>query len=593
MKKQPPPPTAERTEAGRIQLSPLQVTRLKTFTQTIARNGASNKAFRSEPKAHFFGLRLPDGTMGKDPAELQVGGEDARGAALVTTSFDENSISLASEAERGAYNLFKVAMAVVPKFNKTSAKLPREVPPFVPTLKQQPSPIPYDGHEPPLDFGGREFLGKSALRPTDLKNGLITGETGSGKSVSAVIPILEAFLKYQVDGRSTSMLVVDPKFELLQRVTETLAKQGQSERLVLIGKCPALKYFNDNGQTVRERFYKCKELVPAANDSYQQRWQAFSDSLVIEVLELDQLYLDRTGMPLLESLFSIACMKSCQHFGQWRALQEILDIGMAGLGQLKLLHDALALLLTFADMTDEVNPFVRYIGQSDSDQFYFNARTAKLITEAMGSPEIEQVVDFDTRFYRDGDERIHTDIQEAVNTGKVVVYQPANSHAHDVAARALKTLYFAGSLERSGENMCRSVAIVCDEAHRFLTYGRQTGEANMLSTCRGFRVNYVLATQAISSIRIALGESSLGAAEVQSILENTTSKWAFRTSDPTTAERLIHFIPKHPSNGQHILEARPLSTLETGESYFVCGNRYGRSKYRMDSTTQASGTSHE
>ena len=92
--------------------------------------------------------------------------------------------------------------------------------------------------------------------------------------------------------------------------------------------------------------------------------------------------------------------------------------------------------------------------------------------------------------------------------GPLVLYQPALHGPDELVARALKAAFFEAVLHdpdraRGGEDL-PLVGYVADEFHRFVTSDRVHGEQSFLDTCRSFGAFCVLACQSVAGIEHAL-----------------------------------------------------------------------------------------
>ena len=58
------------------------------------------------------------------------------------------------------------------------------------------------------------------------------------------------------------------------------------------------------------------------------------------------------------------------------------------------------------------------------------------------------------------------------------------------------------------------------------------------------------------------------------ILNNTANKVFMRNTDVKTRDTLQSILPTPPTNNQHIITARPLTTLDVGEAYYLLAARY-------------------
>ena len=158
--------------------------------------------------------------------------------------------------------------------------------------------------------------------------------------------------------------------------------------------------------------------------------------------------------------------------------------------------------------------------------------------------------------------------------GRFVLYQPKRGTADALVTRALKALFFEAVLAdparvNEGGRM-PLVGYVADEFQHFVTSDAVHGEQSFLDTCRSFGAFCVLATQSMSSILHALseggGERTTNEMALDMLLINTATKCFFRSTDPNTAHRVEALCPQRPGFSP-VTAVRPLSTLVPGECY--------------------------
>ena len=101
--------------------------------------------------------------------------------------------------------------------------------------------------------------------------------------------------------------------------------------------------------------------------------------------------------------------------------------------------------------------------------------------------------------------------------GRVLLFQPSRDGLDTLVTRVLKALFFeavfSDPIRASGGPDLPLVAYVADEFHQFVTSDRVHGEANFVDACRSYGVFCVLACQSVSSIENAFAHS--GGTEVQ------------------------------------------------------------------------------
>jgi hypothetical protein len=483
--------------------------------------------------------------------------------------------------EHSALDLYQSACKLLPGFEQASAQRYKEtIAAFV--AKQAVAPIPYSGSEPPLLFES-QLLERSRILPSDFLNVLGIGTTGSGKTWSLIQPALFSMLEYRLcGGKTCSILVVDPKVELLTGIERKLAALGELERLVVVGQCNPIDYFDDtDGLSLADRFEKVKSfvIVPGTSGrSDDNRWQVFAEQLILSFLRDDQKFSDACRFPLLESIAAMMTGDvSYLERNQWVALRKILMLGLESQLNLRHLSDVYDVLTLGVGMTRIDRPLARYVALVDLDQYFYNARGALGMVDNLASQDIEQLMDLSVR--RGLAKKNRTDVAALVARGAVLVLQPRQTASHDLVGRALKSLFFRSVMER--EDMERPIGYIADEFQRFITSDPETGEHTFLDRCRAYRVNCVLATQSMAALLAAAGRGGNSSSAIDSILVNCPTKLCFRTTDDTAVSTMKAFIPRDPRSEQHILNFRAPSTLLTGEYYFCFKHLWGRTRYQL------------
>ena len=160
--------------------------------------------------------------------------------------------------------------------------------------------------------------------------------------------------------------------------------------------------------------------------------------------------------------------------------------------------------------------------------------------------------------------------------GRLIVFQPARDALDQMLGVALKALLFEAVLadpdRARGDTGLPLVGYVADECHRFVTADPVHGEQSFLDTCRSFGAFCLLATQSVASIEHALSVGGASRATNDAataiIWNNTATKLVFRCTDAATADRVAALCPAYPG-WVAPLRVRPLSTLAPGECVAV------------------------
>ena len=166
-------------------------------------------------------------------------------------------------------------------------------------------------------------------------------------------------------------------------------------------------------------------------------------------------------------------------------------------------------------------------------------------------------------------------VQESMNKGRVIVYQPAitETAADNAFGRVLKSLWFKSTFTRTA--LERGIAYAADEFQRFAS-SDDSSEAHYVDRCRAYRGVVVLATQSIASLRLQLhrADKSVTQAEASAALDvllaNLSNKFFFRSTDIETIAYLRRAFPC--ASGQHVTEVRPVTSFPPGCCYFMCAS---------------------
>ena len=165
-------------------------------------------------------------------------------------------------------------------------------------------------------------------------------------------------------------------------------------------------------------------------------------------------------------------------------------------------------------------------------------------------------------------------VSRAGGDGRLVVFQPARDDQDRLVALALKALFFEAVLADPdrvhGAADLPLVGYVADEFHRYVTSDPVHGEGHFLDSARSHGAFVVLITQSVSSLELALAHGAASPAAIEAAVSvlwnNTATKLIFRSTDAHTADRLAELCPHHPG-WPPLTRLRPLSTLAPGECY--------------------------
>lgn len=437
---------------------------------------------------------------------------------------------------------------------------------------------------------------------------LITGETGSGKSASAVIPLLEAILRYPqeeeyrayaesvgagADAESDlrpAVLAVDPKREL-GAVVEREARGRKVIRVAYGEKSPVLHLFE--GRSGLDAF-EAVDLILQQSEFFtidQERtrepvWNMQAASILRDLVAID-MCLARRGMNHVRELWEALRTKlaPCETYNSF------LESVAYDRGNYFKPHST---LLNLSAGEDDRYPLACYLDVCEKLKvpgeltvrivslhgLYHSTRSGVVwmvngILSELASEEFASCVCVNP--LEPPPPKRLLSVTDALHRGDLVVYAPdSSSPIADMVGRCLKAKFFEFAFQR--ENKVRPFFYVVDEAHRFLTSGTQDGEQSLLDRCRAYRTGVVLATQSVASMMYRLEQSAGGSRNaLQIILNNCGNALYFRTPDIQTQENLQQRIPGPPKPDRpHVIKVRPLTSLGVGNCYALrCNGSWG------------------
>jgi len=474
-------------------------------------------------------------------------------------------------------------------------------------------PFPFGEHHPKFRIPGwKELLGpEECMDAADMaRHFLITGETGSGKSVSGVMPLLQSILRYPEDGMyeayskeagdaaepqkqlRPSVLVVDPKQEL----GDVVSREARGRRVIRVAygeRGPVLHLFEGRDLAKLDAF-EALDIILQQSDFFtmdQARtrepvWNMQAASILRDFIAIE-MWLHRRGEGTVAKLWDrvrealdksgdyasfLPCLRyePSNYFKPHGTLLNICN-GEDDRLPLNAYLDAAERLKVPGELTARLQAVNRLHHATRSGVVWM---VSGILTD-IASEEFAACVSVNPLEAPPLKKRLS--VTDALNRGDLVVYVPKSaSPIADMVGRCLKSRFFAFAFER--ENKVRPFFYVVDEAHRFLTAGEQDGEQSLLDRCRAFRTGVVLATQSIASMAYRLEACPAGGKNaLQMILNNCANAMYFRTADIQTQENLQQRIPLPPvANHPHVVKVRPLTSLGVGHCYALrCNGRWG------------------
>lgn len=495
--------------------------------------------------------------------------------------------------------------------------------------------IPWTGDEQPVHFA-QPFAGRTTYSPEMLsRHCFITGQTGTGKTTSYVLPYCLATLMYKEkdDDKFPGGLVIDPKSELFKKLN---AIESIRNRMIKLGeKGNRLNFFEftSDSTSTRERMKKLFNLVAATSNGNDnlEHWRQMGMTLVCDLMEVQAAVERKSAAKVHKSMNfladSIAMLRRiaanddvpnklvpdfqqvqhnvipkkaatqiCSGFdvalkNSLQLLREYFEVITIKHGVLVKASDHIDSLLDLYEI-DLPNPLLCFASDTDLlKQVIYLQMSIQPELADLCSPDIESLVNLDPMQSLNAND-MELSMRQCLDSGGVIVYQQGvvEPEIDKLVGKALKELFFRHIQSRT--DMKQPIVYVCDEFHRYVSDDRNFGEPIFLSFCRSYRVMTCLCTQSVSALKLALASRRSGAdhdAATQSILANFGMKIMMRSTDTETQQTAQSIYPfAHTRERPHVIEARPLSTLTVGESYFMTADgKCGREKVQLkDQTAQ-------
>ena len=460
---------------------------------------------------------------------------------------------------------------------------------------------------------------------------LALGDTGSGKSVSTVLPFVRA-LAHAPSGRVGCALLIDPKGEI-----GPIVQRDAPQRLRRIAPSESgIDLMMGRDWCLADDIADGRYLTAASR--IVLRVLSFEPSLPTRVLAdhehpsstTNAEFFDREGTSLLIVVLAFVLMVTDRRAAppeQWcagaegtcawvRGLLDRAHGGGAGRG-----HNALALAAYVFDSAlalggptfdpdpdsdfddppwrfgtavrvassvwrngqgeapDVIDRVLRYWHPMRCLRAQFGAivASARAACGAIAEPGLARTIYFGCEPAAPGSDAIGRDFARAVSRdapGQLLLFQPSRSGTDTLVGKIVKALFFEAVFNdpdrRRGGADTPIAAYVCDEFGRFVTSDPIHGEQSFLDTSRSFGVSCVLACQSIASIEHALAQRGGGGVQDRaavSILWNNTGSKFFFRSTDPRTADRVDDGCPRVPGFAPVTHVRPLSSLAPGECY--------------------------
>jgi hypothetical protein len=457
---------------------------------------------------------------------------------------------------------------------------PRPVPPSLPDPPRlEPRPLPWTGAEPALAVPEWEPLGLSRISPEVLsRHVLAVGGTGSGKTVSCVVPLAAAALRYPGPGGPEelrpALLVIDPKHEITPAL-EAMTREQALDRRVVRGETRMLDLFEAEAphalspeQIVERVFGVSRAWQREGGDRQQPFFIQAAQRVLQELVAIDGSLYRAGGAPHIDAFWDAVGQRlqeegvSPSHVFEpssyWPRLLQFTSLTAVSRRPVSLY---LKTCEQFGVPTGQTVPVRAWEGIPGDT---WGCIIATLQNAAREVADADRMVWLHP-YQRPPEER-KLSVLDALEAGWCVAYQPRPSSATDLyLLRLVKSSWYRLSLVRP--NKVRPLVIVIDEFQRIVS-ADASSEATLLDTCRAHRVAVVAATISISALQLALADSQVGGrgTALDAMLDAIGTRLFFRTTDTHSQIMLQTLLPAPPPGRPHVAAVRPLSSLDVGEA---------------------------
>ncbi len=413
---------------------------------------------------------------------------------------------------------------------------------------------------------------------------LITGETGSGKTVSAVKPLLRSALAYRASEafNRTSLLVIDPKHELQQIVRDECAPLERPTLMLGQAGSPRVRLFEgfagrSAAASVSYALSLCSPAFVQSRGAMEAYWKNSALQIITCIFAAREAASKFGDINFREVLRIRATLPEALKAIEMTPAFNVGDNFFAvDLAFCHLIMSHPSILQPFAilcrDLGMEPREYAKLTSLLDAPpgQRASELSTALLYLTDLAEADLNRCVDLAPAWFPSSGT---ASVRDSVEDGVAIVFSPdLGSSGAEVAGRVLKTKYFEAAFCRSNKH--RPMFYICDEFQRFITSDPESGEQAFLDRCRAYRVTCVLATQSLAAIKNRLAQqntshSSDVDATLNILLGNTGNKLFFRSTERETLEAVARLMPHPRRGGLSAVQLCPPSQLGVGECYYV------------------------
>lgn len=517
---------------------------------------------------------------------------------------------------------------------------------------------------------------------------LIIGETGSGKTVSIIKPLLKAAIEYNNKDykNSASVLVVDPKLSELKKFIKESYKDDEDtlNRIIDFEEEYIFDFFEgDRDKSLEDKIEILITLSPSFNSnnfgSRNREWFKFASVFIRNIIQFDESVRNITGKSLWKALEEskyiskqeLSISDDQPYFINFKKFIDYISTIITSAGPnreyYKIIKTISDLIPDDENKTDEVasngnneepqenkadeirRPHVRSnnnfetsgdqkgkteyknlkeklrasmanstpnatkppnisildeqkVGNLRGSGFLINSKS--LGKETYGSiiltlspfvsdysySDLNKKIWLDpfNEYNEDKNNKKYLNLEEAILNHKIIIFSPTLkiSKIEGMLGTILKTKFFKFMLSTYEAGKRNFPAFyISDEFHKYITGDTITGEQNFLDICRAYKISCILATQSYQSLLNAVSNQLVNYGNAENVVDiitiNCANRFFFRSQDPKLKNLIRSIVPEKPGY-PHVIDVRPLASLEVGQCYYTLANgKWGIKKINL------------
>lgn len=355
------------------------------------------------------------------------------------------------------------------------------------------------------------FIPESGL----YQNFLITGTIGSGKTSSAMYPITNQLLKYNLENKTSKigMLILDVKGNYYKQVLEYSKKYNIEKDVIIIGLNSNIFYNplhkpNLKPQVLANRLKTI--LLLFSENNTESYWLDKSEEILAEFIKFCRMYND--GYVTFFELHNLVCTPN-YYKEKLKILGNLFINGKLSNSEIY-----------------ELNSCLNFI-QNDFENL--DSRTKSILISEISRITHIFVSDYDimSTFCSPKEKLTFSGFSDVLKNGKVVILNlniSEYSSLSKIIAAYLKLDFQSEVISNLSKNKCYKSAFICDEYDKYCT----KTDGDFFSLSRESKCINIISTQSYSSLKNTLKDDS----QVKVITQNLINKIWFRTDDIYTIE---------------------------------------------------------